>query len=121
MNIKIVLSFLSLALAGLFVFTLNNLQASDLPVSGDYEAVIIDVRSDEEYNAGHIEGALHIVHTDIGSEIEKFVTDRDTPINVYCASGRRAGIAKETLDKMGYTNVTNKGGYEEYKEELERN
>lgn len=80
--------------------------------------VIIDVRSQEEWDAGHIEGAIRITHDVIGSRIEAAVKDKSTPITVYCRSGRRAAVAKQTLDKMGYTKVENAGGYEDLKKKL---
>lgn len=72
--------------------------------------VIIDVRTDAEYNSGHLQGALHMQHDKIGSLIAQQVPDKDTDILLYCRSGHRAGIAKKTLDSLGYTSVTNGGG-----------
>lgn len=82
--------------------------------------VVIDVRTPEEYQSGHIEGAININYTGIGSEIEKFVPDKNTVIHLYCGSGRRAGIAKDTLEEMGYTNVINEGGFEDYSRKLNK-
>ena len=75
----------------------------------------IDVRSAEEYSTGHVEGAPNIPHDVIGEKIASVQPDKDAEIHVYCRSGRRAGIAKETLEGMGYTNVTNAGGYDDVK------
>ena len=73
----------------------------------------IDVRTAEEYSAGHIEGAALIPYEVIADNISKITTDKNADIRVYCRSGRRSGVAKDTLTAMGYTNVVNEGGYEE--------
>ncbi|WP_251360195.1 rhodanese-like domain-containing protein [Kangiella sp. TOML190] len=71
------------------------------------DAVIIDVRSAEEYQAGHYPSAINLQHTDIENTISSLNLPTDTEIIVYCRSGRRSGIAKETLEKLGYSKVTN--------------
>ncbi|ELA09457.1 periplasmic protein [Moraxella macacae 0408225] len=77
------------------------------------EGIWIDVRTLDEFNSGHLQGAVNIPHENIGNRISDFVKDKNAPINLYCRSGRRAEIAKTTLTNMGYTNVTNHGGYED--------
>lgn len=74
------------------------------------EATWIDVRSQAEYDADHIDGTTLIPHTQIADEIGKLELDKSAPIKVFCRSGHRAGIAKQTLESMGYTNVENVGG-----------
>lgn len=73
--------------------------------------VIIDVRTESEYNGGHVAGAVLIPHDDIRKRIHAVVPSKNTPIILYCQSGRRAGIAKSTLESLGYRNVVNAGGY----------
>lgn len=80
------------------------------PVGGRY---IIDVRTLEEWNAGHIDGAVLIPYDQIGGRIGSVVADKGAPIAVYCRTGRRSGIAMETLQKLGYTDVVNYGGLEQ--------
>lgn len=80
------------------------------------EAVWIDVRTPEEYAAGHLENAKNIPHDQIGQQIAAHVPNKNTPINLYCRSGRRAEAAKQVLESMGYTNVQNRGGYEQLKQ-----
>ena len=80
------------------------------------EAVWIDVRTPEEYAAGHLENAKNIPHDQIGQQIATHVPNKNTPINLYCRSGRRAETAKQVLESMGYTNVQNRGGYEQLKQ-----
>jgi len=74
------------------------------------DAVWIDVRSEAEYKADHIDNTILIPHTQIGEEIGKLNLAKDTPIKLFCRSGGRAGIAEKTLMGMGYTNVENVGG-----------
>lgn len=69
-------------------------------------AVIIDVRSSEEYDTGHIEGAINIPVDNISS----IDYDKETVIIVYCASGVRSANAAQTLIESGYKNVYNLDG-----------
>ncbi|WP_297929410.1 rhodanese-like domain-containing protein [uncultured Aggregatibacter sp.] len=77
------------------------------------KGVWIDVRSAEEFNAGHLQNAINIPHEQILDRIQAVSPDKDAPINLYCRSGRRAEVALNALKKAGYTNVTNHGGYED--------
>ena len=85
------------------------------PANAEVKPVTIDVRTQGEWDAGHIEGALHLPVDVIGARIAAAVPDKATPIVVYCKAGVRAGKAKQTLEKLGYTRVENAGGYEELK------
>ena len=73
-------------------------------------SVMIDVRTDEEWNAGYIEGAIHIPLSEIERDIENYEISKDEEILLYCRSGNRSGRAKVILDELGYTDVTNIGG-----------
>lgn len=75
--------------------------------------VWIDVRSAAEFDAGHLVEAVNIEYTQIAANIAEVAPDKNTPVNLYCRSGRRSEMAREALMKLGYTNVVNKGGYEE--------
>ena len=77
------------------------------------KGVWIDVRSAEEFNAGHLQGAVNIPHDKIVEGVKAIDSDKDAPINLYCRSGRRAEAALTELKNAGYTNVTNHGGYED--------
>ena len=77
------------------------------------KAIWIDVRSAEEFNAGHLQDAINIPHDQILERIQSVSPDKDAPVNLYCRSGRRAESALNELKKAGYTNVTNHGGYED--------
>ena len=72
--------------------------------------IILDVRTQEEYDQGHIPGAIVISHEEIPEKAEDVLTDKDQLILVYCRSGRRSKIAAEALAELGYTNIKEFGG-----------
>lgn len=80
------------------------------------DVIVIDVRTEKEWNSGHVERAMHIPHTEIAERIAEVTTNKDAKIVVYCAVGGRAGQAKKTLEDLGYTNVENAGGYDDVKD-----
>ncbi|MDH5299800.1 MAG: rhodanese-like domain-containing protein [Gammaproteobacteria bacterium] len=79
----------------------------------DDGALLVDVRSPGEYNAGHLPDAKLIPVSEVGSRLAEFGNDKNAPIVVYCAAGVRAGKAKDILESNGFTNVVNGGGYED--------
>lgn len=76
----------------------------------DSSAIILDVRTKDEFNTGHIEGALLIPDTDIVEKAEETLTDKAATILVYCRSGRRSALAAADLVELGYSNVYDFGG-----------
>ena len=80
--------------------------------------IIIDARTQEEYDQGHIPGAILIPEYEIADRAEKELPDKDQLILVYCRSGRRSKIAAEELVKLGYTNVKEFGGIIDWKYEI---
>lgn len=72
--------------------------------------VIIDARTQEEYDSGHINGAILIPEYEIADRAEKELPDKSQLILVYCRSGRRSKIASQALADLGYTNVKEFGG-----------
>jgi phage shock protein E len=80
------------------------------------QPVWLDVRSAEEFAAGHLPGAINIPHTEVVQGIAALKLDKSSNIALYCGSGRRAGIAIEALQQQGYTNLTNQGGYDSLKQ-----
>ena len=72
--------------------------------------IIIDARTQEEFDEGHIKNAIMIPEYEIANKAEKELPDKDALILVYCRSGRRSKIASEELVKLGYTNVKEFGG-----------
>ena len=80
--------------------------------------IIIDARTQEEYDEGHIPGAILIPEYEIADRTEKELPDKDQLILVYCRSGRRSKIAAEELVKLGYTNVKEFGGIIDWEYEI---
>ena len=72
--------------------------------------IILDTRTQEEYDEGHIPGAILIPYDEITEKAEGILTDKDQLILVYCRSGRRSKIAAADLVKLGYTNIKEFGG-----------
>lgn len=72
--------------------------------------VILDTRTQEEYETGHIPGAIVISHEEIKDKAESALPDKDQLILVYCRSGRRSKLAAQDLVDLGYTNVKEFGG-----------
>ena len=81
--------------------------------------IILDVRTQEEYDQGHIPGAILIPNTAIEAKAEDVLTDKDQLILVYCRSGRRSKIAAEALVELGYTNIKEFGGIIDWPYEVE--
>ena len=81
--------------------------------------IILDVRTQEEYDQGHIPGAIVISHEEIAEKSEDVLTDKDQLILVYCRSGRRSKIAAEALVELGYTNIKEFGGIIDWTYEVE--
>ena len=82
--------------------------------------IILDARTQEEYDQGHIPGAIVISHEEIMEKAEDVLTDKDQLILVYCRSGRRSKIAAEALVELGYTNIKEFGGIIDWPYEVEK-
>ena len=80
--------------------------------------VIIDARTQSEYDEGHIPGAILIPEYEIADRAESELPDKEQLILVYCRSGRRSKIAAEELAKLGYTNVKEFGGIIDWEYEI---
>ena len=81
--------------------------------------IILDVRTREEYDQGHIPGAVLIPDTEIKARAEEVLTDKDQLILVYCRSGRRSKLAAQILVELGYTNIKEFGGIIHWPYEVE--
>ena len=78
-------------------------------------AIIIDVRSPQEYQEGHLEGAILIPEYELVKRCEKELKDKKATIVVYCSSGSRSKRAQKKLEKLGYTKVYNLyNGFQNY-------
>ena len=81
------------------------------------ETKLIDVREDNEWEAGHAAGAIHLGKGIIERDIENTVPDKATELILYCGGGYRSALATDALQKMGYTNVFSMaGGWKAWKE-----
>lgn len=79
-------------------------------MDSEKDRIILDVRSREEYDQGHIPGAILIPNTEIEAKAADLLPDKDQLILVYCRSGRRSKLVAQSLADLGYTNIREFGG-----------
>lgn len=77
---------------------------------------VIDVRTPQEVAAGKVEGAVNIEYEDVVAGVQKLGVKKDDTVYLYCRSGRRSGIALESLQSAGFGNVDNLGGFRQAQE-----
>ena len=82
--------------------------------------IILDVRRPDEYAGGHIPGAINVPNEEIGTAEIAELPSKSQLILVYCRSGRRSKEAAGKLAKLGYTNIVEFGGIQDYKGEIEK-
>ena len=87
-----------------------------MDTESDY--IIIDARTQEEFDEGHIENAILIPEYEIQEKAPELIPDKNALILVYCRSGRRSKIASEALVQLGYTNVKEFGGIIDWEYEI---
>lgn len=102
----------------------GNLMGPDLQQGlKEYEnapgAVLLDVRTPEEYAGGHIKGSRNLPLQNIVN-VEDVLEDKSVPVYLYCQSGARSRRAAAFMEKIGYTDVHNIGGLAGYQGELEK-
>ena len=78
-------------------------QVHELQVKKDPALFVLDVRSPEEFAAGHVPGAVNIPHDQVASRLAEIPKDKE--VVLYCRSGRRSGLAAETLEANGYKDL----------------
>ena len=78
----------------------------------EHEALIVDVRTPEEFADGHYPGAINIPHETILDGLSQLGVTQVTPVILYCRSGNRSGQAEQALQEKGFTEATNAGGLE---------
>ena len=78
----------------------------------EHEALIVDVRTPEEFADGHYPGAINIPHETILDGLNQLGVTQVTPVILYCRSGNRSGQAEQALREKGFTEATNAGGLE---------
>jgi len=67
--------------------------------------VLLDVRSEDEYNHGHVAGAINISHNAVEENLKQLAQYKNSTVVVYCRSGRRAGLAENILSSSGFNNL----------------
>lgn len=92
--------------------SVNKITAAEAKVmiDGGEDLVILDVRTQEEYDQGHIENAVLIPDTEISAKAPTVLADQNQTILVYCRTGRRSAEAAKKLVDLGYTNIYDFGG-----------
>ncbi|MDD2968636.1 MAG: rhodanese-like domain-containing protein [Lachnospiraceae bacterium] len=92
-------------------------QAKAIMDSGD-PYVLLDVRTEEELQERHIKGTILIPYTEVKSRAASELPDKDAVVLIYCRSGRRSAIAANDLIKIGYTQVYDFGGINDWPYEI---
>ena len=88
----------------------NDVQTVKSMLDDDRQFYLVDVREDNEWNAGHLPQAIHLGKGIIERDIETAIPDQDAEIVLYCGGGYRSALAADHLQQMGYTNVRSMNG-----------
>ena len=116
---------IALVIGGLFMF----MQSGNANQTMKYEElqnklnaqesfVLLDVRTQEEFDAGHIARAILLPYDEIALKAATVLPDKEKEIVLYCRSGRRSAIAKKALVELGYKDVEDFGGINRWRGEL---
>ena len=105
-------------LSGIILLAVSGCSSTESKISMENNAVLLDVRTPEEHKSGYLEGAVLLPLAELESKISSKVSGKNTPIYIYCRSGRRAGTAVEKLKAMGYTDLHNLGGLKDAQKKL---
>lgn len=97
-----------------------NMKDAAAAMAGDSGYILLDVRTREEYEQGHIPGAVNLPNEEIGETQPSLLPDQEQTIYIYCRSGRRSKQAAENLSQLGYTNLIEIGGIMDWDGEIER-
>ena len=111
---KVLLSIL----CGMVLLGISGCCSTESKTSMEANAVLLDVRTPEEHKNGYLAGAVLLPLAELESKISSKVSGKNTPIYIYCRSGRRAGTAVEKLKAMGYTDLHNLGGLKDAQKKL---
>jgi len=97
------------------VFLINTVS-----LANDRHHILIDVRTEKEFQKSHILGALNVPLDVIHTRIEEIIDNKNENITLYCRSGRRSELARNVLIKLGYSNITNGGSIAKVTEDYSR-
>jgi rhodanese-related sulfurtransferase len=100
----------------MFGFLKNLFGGEDITEKLKEGAFLVDVRSPQEFDAGHVKGSVNIPLDRVANSLEKFKNKKN--IIVFCRSGNRSSQAKSILEKNGFTNVANGGTWQSVNEKL---
>lgn len=100
------------------LFSSGKAGKSDIPALVQSGAMVIDVRTADEFSGGAIKGAVNIPYDEIAVKIGRVETDKNRTIIIYCQSGGRSAAAKQSLEKIGYTQIVNGGGFSDMRKSL---
>lgn len=117
----------ALVIGGLFMFMQNSNANQTMTyeelqnkLNAQENFVLLDVRTQEEFDAGHIAGAVLLPYDEINVKAATVLPDKEKEIVLYCRSGRRSAIAKKALVELGYKDVEDFGGINRWKGVLEK-
>lgn len=114
MNIKNILSSLIVftSIVAASFATAKDINQGDLQalLEAKSNLVLLDVRAVSEYNDGHLPKAINIPHVELQDRLAEVSADKDTQVVIYCRSGRRAEIARQLLEKNGFTQLDHLSG-----------
>lgn len=115
----------ALVIGGLFMFMQNGsanqtmtYQELQNKINAKENFVLLDVRTQEEYDAGHIASAVLLPYDEITVKAASVLPEKEKEIVLYCRSGRRSAIAKKALVELGYKKVEDFGGINRWQGEL---
>ena len=116
---------LAIVIGGLFMFMQNGsanqtmtYQELQNKLNAKENFVLLDVRTQEEFNTGHIPFAILLPYDEINLKVATVLPDKEKEIVLYCRSGRRSAIAKKVLVELGYKDVKDFGGISRWQGEL---
>lgn len=87
-----------------------NYEDAQIILKNNKQAVLLDVRSPQEYREGHLSNAINIPLYDIKQKIEKEIPNKETALIIYCQTGNRSKTAADICSKKGYQNIYNLSG-----------
>lgn len=112
---------------GVFFFTHKSSAAEEIDYAAlqkllkrEQEIILLDVRTKEEFDSGHIPGAILLPYDEVEKRAAEVLPDKERTIVLYCRSGRRSAIAAGTLKKLGYNKLYDFGAVSKWRGELVR-